>query len=246
MTTAPDFASQLPPEPTPATHALCPDHPDRPAETTCNRCGRFVCAECQGGPGGACPSCLQQQLAALPSLSGRGRIASTLLYVTAGTELMLSLASLLTAGEEENLAVAIAVGLLGIGLLAVYITTVVFFLRWLHLSVRTANALGHDIGVTPGWAVGWWFIPFANLVKPYHTVRGVLSALGGERAVHSAKVGLWWTCWLGGNILSNVSTRMDGMSDLAPAIGLVASVVSTFAAVLAVGVIRTVNATVQR
>lgn len=242
-------AAAQPTSPIPS-HALCPEHPERAAVSTCGRCGRFVCDECHSGPG-ACASCVTQQLAALPSLAGRGKIASFLLFATVALEGVTSLLSLVVTNETENLLLALGLAFLGIGLFVVYVCTVVFFLRWLHLAVRTTNALGGDIGMTPGWAVGWWFVPFANLVKPYHAVRGVLSNLGGEAAVAKANVGTWWALWLIGNVVSNISARME-LSDTfsssstgsmaGPLLGLVAAALSVGAAFLAVGVIRTVQA----
>jgi uncharacterized BrkB/YihY/UPF0761 family membrane protein len=35
---------------------------------------------------------------------------------------------------------------------------------WLHRAVANARSLGVPTECTPGWAVGWWFVPFANLV----------------------------------------------------------------------------------
>src|SRR5918997_1098797 len=60
--------------------------------------------------------------------------------------------------------------------LAVRIALVVAFLLWLHRASKNLAALGNPksrIEYTPGWAVGWFFIPFANLVMPYRAVREV-------------------------------------------------------------------------
>ncbi|MDY7231561.1 DUF4328 domain-containing protein [Hyalangium rubrum] len=70
-----------------------------------------------------------------------------------------------------------------------------FFLRWLHLAVRTAKMLGLEPGTTPGWAVGWWFVPLANLYDPYLVVRGLWLCLGGSPKA-GASVSTWWTAWV--------------------------------------------------
>src|SRR5918997_5039842 len=60
--------------------------------------------------------------------------------------------------------------------LAVRVALVVAFLLWLHRASKNLRALGNPsqrIEFTPGWAVGWFFIPFANLVMPYKAVREV-------------------------------------------------------------------------
>jgi hypothetical protein len=67
--------------------------------------------------------------------------------------------------------------------LLIFIATAVAFLMWLHRAYRNLPALGATrLDTTPGWAVGYFFIPFANLVKPFQAVREIWheSAPGGE------------------------------------------------------------------
>lgn len=50
----------------------------------------------------------------------------------------------------------------------VWIGTVIAFCMWTHRAARNLPALGgRNLKYTPGWAVGWFFIPFANFVVPY-------------------------------------------------------------------------------
>src|SRR5262249_18210165 len=64
---------------------------------------------------------------------------------------------------------------------------------------------------TPGWAVGWYFIPFANLVVPVRAVgqmwRGTFGQIGEYK--DSGVIGLWWAAWLVDNILGNIGRRME-------------------------------------
>jgi hypothetical protein len=47
------------------------------------------------------------------------------------------------------------------------ITAIVMFLRWFSRAYRNLPALGvRGLRFTPGWAVGAWFVPFLNLVRP--------------------------------------------------------------------------------
>jgi len=44
---------------------------------------------------------------------------------------------------------------------------IVLWLIWQHGSTANLWARGYrDLKIRPGWAVGWWFIPFANYVMP--------------------------------------------------------------------------------
>jgi hypothetical protein len=86
------------------------------------------------------------------------------------------------------------------------IATIVMWLIWQHraqsnLFARRVPGLRY----TPGWCVGWWFVPFANVVVPYLCVRelfgraGVPAHEGGAR--RDARVGGWWAAYLGSTVL---------------------------------------------
>jgi len=53
-----------------------------------------------------------------------------------------------------------------------FLATVIVWCIWQHRAQANAVVLsGGGLRFTPGWAVGWWFIPIANLWKPFQTVR---------------------------------------------------------------------------
>jgi hypothetical protein len=56
----------------------------------------------------------------------------------------------------------------GVGLL-VSIIAVAMWIHRAHANLYEAGAEG--LQFTPGWAVGWYFIPFANLFKPFQAMR---------------------------------------------------------------------------
>ncbi len=55
--------------------------------------------------------------------------------------------------------------------------TRILFLRWTYLTNQNAWALG-AVGMenSPGWAVGWYFVPIATLWKPYQALRETFKA----------------------------------------------------------------------
>lgn len=84
---------------------------------------------------------------------------------------------------------------------AIYILATILSFRWIFFSARNARALGATgLKIRPGWAVGWYFIPFANLWKPYQAMNEIWQAskepLDWESQQPSSRVGLWWTLWL--------------------------------------------------
>jgi hypothetical protein len=103
-----------------------------------------------------------------------------------------------------------------IGESVLQIAATILFFFWLYRIQSNLIFLDNqNLEFTPGWAVGWFFIPIANLVKPYQVVREAWQAsdpktIGCEAATWSAVssallVGWWWAFHLamaiGGNLL---------------------------------------------
>lgn len=54
---------------------------------------------------------------------------------------------------------------------AIEIAAIAIFLVWLYRVSKNTWAIAADeITYTPGWAVGWFFVPIAGLVMPYNVV----------------------------------------------------------------------------
>lgn len=66
------------------------------------------------------------------------------------------------------------VGLLGLITIPIGVATVIVFLIWLYRSHKNLYALRPTaLNFSPGWAVGWWFVPFLAFYKPFQVVREV-------------------------------------------------------------------------
>ena len=101
----------------------------------------------------------------------------------------------------------------GIASIIIYTATVICFCMWVHRANRNSWGFGaQGMRFTPGWAVGWYFIPFANLVKPCQSMAEIWKISGDPVGwIHrkaGAVVATWWTLWLLSNISSNISTRL--------------------------------------
>jgi hypothetical protein len=67
---------------------------------------------------------------------------------------------------------------------ALFIVTGIVFLVWIHRANRNARALGAEgMQFTPGWSVGWFFVPIMSLWKPFQVMREIWQA--------SAQPGNW-------------------------------------------------------
>jgi hypothetical protein len=66
------------------------------------------------------------------------------------------------------------------------------FLVWIHRVFVAIRQSGGTTSWSPGWAVGGWFVPLANAVIPWLTVRDALRSLGKPTVL----AGAWWLTWL--------------------------------------------------
>jgi Domain of unknown function (DUF4328) len=93
--------------------------------------------------------------------------------------------------------------------LLLLVATAVVFLRWLHLCYRNVRVLGLSTRFTPGWAVGYWFIPVLSLFRPKQVIDELWErtddALVGQK---SGLIPVWWGMWLIGNAIEWVGTRL--------------------------------------
>ena len=62
---------------------------------------------------------------------------------------------------------------------------------------------------TPGWAVGWYFIPIANLWKPYGAMKEIVLASSVREALSASLLPTWWTLWLTAMIADRVIRAFD-------------------------------------
>lgn len=81
------------------------------------------------------------------------------------------------------------------------------FLNLTYRAMRNLHERG-GVGATisPGWAVGWYFVPVASLWMPFLAVqqiwRGSASRVHPLDASAPIQIGLWWLLWLATNWIS--------------------------------------------
>lgn len=124
------------------------------------------------------------------------------------------------------------------GSLASFLVAIVAVCLWTYRACANAHALVGDWvapSVSPAFAVGSYFIPFVNLVRPYQAMREIDSASLGAASTDSM-VGLWWGTWIAGNILGNIGFRFES-----PTADLISSVVHLASAVLLALVVRRIH-----
>ena len=102
----------------------------------------------------------------------------------------------------------------------VFLVAVGFLIAWTNRVYRNLQSLGvQELRFTEGWAVGAWFVPFLNLVRPKQILNDVWRASGpdgGDDDWHRRKVTpllhTWWGLWILGVLLSLSSADSADLS----------------------------------
>jgi hypothetical protein len=134
---------------------------------------------------------------------------------------------------------------------ALFIATAVIFFVWIYRAYKNLSALkAGGLKFTPGWAVGWFFIPIANLFRPYQIVSEIYKfsepnegAEGGFRKINflsSNIVGWWWGLYLLSNIVAQITLRVVLRSETASDFITSTSVSMASDAIDVIGVIVTI------
>jgi hypothetical protein len=134
--------------------------------------------------------------------------------------------------------------------LVLLVATIVVWLIWQHRAHANLKALGTELEYSPGWAVGFWLIPIANLWKPFQVNRELWKASGDVDDWRSQRtwpvLGWWWASWISAGVLGRVAaaarqgaeTPMEIRS--ADIVDLLSTVVVVASAVLAILLVRSV------
>jgi len=146
-----------------------------------------------------------------------------------------------------------------LAVIGVFLATAVLFLAWVYRAHKNLKALGAtDLKYSPGWAIGGFFVPFLNLVRPYQVVTEIWNAsasqrrspLGGawKQEESSWFIGLWWSAWLLAGVFDSLgvfmvigSNQSDQLS-VATRFLVVSDVVNAASAALAIMVVLKINA----
>ena len=105
-------------------------------------------------------------------------------------------------------------GIVGLVQLILAIITGITFLRWIYRSNKNLRALsGESMTFTPGWSVGWYFIPIATLWKPYQVMKEIWNTSHKSNTTDHSVVGWWWALWLISNFLGRLAFKLVMRAD---------------------------------
>jgi hypothetical protein len=197
-------------------------------------------------------------------------LAAAVALMAAISDLMqVRLLSRVAAGESLSQAEADAndnrQAFLGVLQLLVLLACGIAFLTWFYRSHKNLTALGATgLKYSPGWAVGGFFVPFLNLVRPLQVMREIwhASVLPSPTELSSpgifaqsasretpGKVGWWWGLFLVSSSLGQISFRLSLRPD--PSVSLLqttswltfgSDIIDLAGLLVTVGIVQTVTA----
>ena len=125
--------------------------------------------------------------------------------------------------QGEALANAAQQASIAFAALGLYIVTAITFGIWIVRAHKNLRAFGiTDTTYTPGWALGWFFVPFLNLVRPFQAMKELWQAshAGAEwdKSSSARLVNIWWCLWLlnsvYGTLIARLFTSQSSIDDL--------------------------------
>lgn len=119
-------------------------------------------------------------------------------------------------------------------LIALNLALVIMVAMWIYRAAHNARLVRPSMQNSPGWAVGWYFIPIANLWKPYQAMSEIWRISCHPDSWKSvstpAVMGWWWAGWLLSNMISNGANRAATVATT-DAIYTLSAVLSIFACI---------------
>ncbi|MCX5102868.1 DUF4328 domain-containing protein [Streptomyces sp. NBC_00439] len=98
----------------------------------------------------------------------------------------------------------------------VSLATGVVFIIWFRRVRLNAEVFDPSMQpMRPGWSIGAWFVPIANLVLPRRIAGGIWTASaqtntdGSWRTVPATVMNLWWGFWVVSLVVSQYATRQS-------------------------------------
>lgn len=95
---------------------------------------------------------------------------------------------------------------------AVFVITGIAFLKWVYRANVNSRGFGAtNMTYTPGWSVGYYFIPILSLYRPFQCMTEVWKVSQNPKAWQSQDgsglVGTWWMLWIASNLFGQVLIR---------------------------------------
>ena len=102
--------------------------------------------------------------------------------------------------------------------LVVFVVSGILILKWLYRANYNVKQLGaKDMEFTPGWSIGYYFIPIVNLWKPFQAMKELWKTSVNPTNWQSLKspstIALWWGLWIVSNLLGRIIFNLSRNSE---------------------------------
>lgn len=94
----------------------------------------------------------------------------------------------------------------------IFFVHVIVFCFWTYKVVKnswTRSSVPGVQSVSPGWAVGYYFIPILYLWKPYGAMKEVWRTTFDDSKSTGILL-LWWWVWIFSNVIEQVASKIEG------------------------------------
>jgi hypothetical protein len=92
------------------------------------------------------------------------------------------------------------------------------FLKWIYQANSNCHGFGAlGMEFSPGWSIGYYFIPFVNFYKPYYAMKEIWNVstnpINWQSEQKIPLLSRWWTLWVIAGFLGNLSLRLSRRAD---------------------------------
>ena len=104
--------------------------------------------------------------------------------------------------------------IIAISYMALFIVSGFLILKWIYQANQNVRFLGaKDMEFTPGWSIGFYFIPILALWKPYQAMKEIWKASHNPQNWQLEKanlvLGIWWFSWIANSMVGQAVFRMS-------------------------------------
>ncbi len=102
--------------------------------------------------------------------------------------------------------------------LVAFVVTGITFLKWIYRANTNCHGFrAQGMKFSPGWSIGWYFIPIASLWKPFQAMEEIwkvsINPLNWQNEQGSPLLAWWWVLWLISGFLGQASFSMSMSAD---------------------------------
>jgi len=96
--------------------------------------------------------------------------------------------------------------------LIVFIATAVVFLKWIYRACLNCHGFGAEgMQFTPGWAVGWYFVPIMNWFRPFQSMAEIWKVsedpVRWRSRYASPLLAWWWGLWIVSGFVASLGSH---------------------------------------